>query len=122
MNSKTLFFVGTGTLVVIVVLLGLLQPDKTTDTVSMVQPCGWPWCAIYDQSYSQVNERNAHSNEMNANANKLNAQATQIVYQTKSEQRQEFVDVSVMTFWSGACLVVAIVVIGGAVITYITSR
>lgn len=121
MNSKT-FFVVTGFIVLVIVFLGLFQPAKTTDNVNMVQPCGWPWCAIYDQSYSQVNERNAHANEMNASANKLNAQATQIVSQTKAEQRKEFVDVSAMTFWSGGCLVLAIIVIGGTVILYITSR
>jgi hypothetical protein len=51
-------------------------PQKTTDTIEMLQPCGWPWCASYDSHYAQnVNEPNSRANLNNAVAVKEKSEA-----------------------------------------------
>jgi uncharacterized protein YfaP (DUF2135 family) len=61
-------------------LIGLLQPQKTTGTVEMVQPCGWPWCAGYDSHYAQeVNVPNSEANQNNGEATLDNARATAVI-------------------------------------------
>ena len=61
--------------------------DPTKDSISMVDVCGWPWCAGYDEHYAgSVNKPNSEANRNNGEANWYNAQAKQTEAQTKAGQ------------------------------------
>ncbi len=109
------FFLLVGVLVMLVVCLGLygsLRPQVTTgQEVAMVQPCGWPWCMQYDQTYSENNERNAHANEMNAHADVYKAQAEDITSQTTMEKTSQFTGGMALGIY-GACFVFGLIVLG----------
>lgn len=62
--------------------------DPAKDSIQMVDVCGWPWCAGYDQQYAEhVNQPNSEANRNNGEANLYNAQATQIASETGETQK-----------------------------------
>lgn len=85
--------------------------DPSNGSIQMVQPCGWFWCANYDQQYAEhVNVPNSQANEQNGQANLYNAQATAIVNQTV--QHNNDVALGGLPFWCGF---LALALVAGAI-------
>jgi hypothetical protein len=114
MNAKALL-VFVGLIVFCVATFGIfasmVQPQMTTGTVNMVQPCGWFWCMQYDREYSEINVNNSQSNQNNGEANLLNAQATQVVGGTATVRNQQVGFGFVMGICGAGLALLALVVI-----------
>ena len=127
MNGKVLLVI-VAVLMACVFMFGiagnLVAPDKIDpekESIEMVQPCGWVWCAEYDAQYAEhVNLPNSESNRNNAEANVLNAEATQVVSETWQQDTKvfgegTFVGALVGGFITIVATVIAILVIGAIV-------
>lgn len=96
-----------------------VMPERTTDSIYMIQPCGWAWCAQHDAHYAgSVNLPNSLANENNRKADWYSAEAKRI----KSEIGVERATLGMLTFGISSAFWLSIIGLIGVTIWSMKSR